>query len=179
VTVQELRDTLVRLIALLEAADAKAATTRGLSEFVEATAGFGELSLKAFVGLAEKGRTPAAEKTAGSLRAKSTKGGKDPVAIAAEVKDLYERAADPNVSEEQVRTACGQLGALTKDGLVKLADDIGLLGMKAKKKDDIVAGITHRLLDRKGAAIRKQLINRPASEGEGSQSADGSAPRQV
>ena len=59
-TVQDLRDTLTKLVELLEATDAKAATTNGLTEFVEATANFGNLKLKEFVKLAEKGRTPIA-----------------------------------------------------------------------------------------------------------------------
>jgi hypothetical protein len=161
VTVQDLRDTLTRLVELLQAADAKPATTRGLTEFVERTAGFRELSLKAFVNLAEAGWTPSTVKVPSGKRT-SGRTGADPAVVAAEVKDLYERAADLSVTEDQVRTACGRLAALSKDSLVHLADDIGLHGMKAKKKGDIVAGITNRVLDRKGAAIRRQLIDRPA-----------------
>jgi hypothetical protein len=149
------------LVKLLEASDAKASTTRGLSEFVELTGGFDNESLKAFVKLAEVGRNPptAVPKTKGK-----TKVG-DPEAIAAEVKDLYERAAEPAVTEERMREACDKLGGLSKDGLVRLADAIGLFGMKSKKKDGIVLEITNRLLDRKGAVIRKELINRPQSGG--------------
>jgi hypothetical protein len=156
-TVQDLRDTLTQLVGLLQAADAKAATTRGLTEFVAETASFGDLTLKAFVKLAEAGRPPAAPKAKSPTKAKA-----DPAALAAEVTDMYERAANPAVTEDLIRTACGRLGALTKDPLVRLADGIELFGMKAKKKDDIVAAITERLLDRKGAAIRRGLIDRPA-----------------
>jgi hypothetical protein len=157
VTVQELRETLTRLVGLLDAAGAKAATTRDLTEFVESTAPFGDLTLKAFVKLAEAGRMPPPPKSQAAGKTKA-----DPSAVLSEVRDLYERAADPTVTEDQVRAACGRLSALAKDALVRLADGIELLGMKAKKKDDIVAAITSRLLDRKGAAIRRQLIDRPA-----------------
>ncbi|MDB5307176.1 MAG: hypothetical protein JWO38_1378 [Gemmataceae bacterium] len=156
-TVQELRETLTRLVGLLQATDAKAATTRGLSEFVEATAPFGDLSLKAFVKLAEAGRTPPTPKPGPAGKSKL-----DPAAVAAEVKNLYDRAADPAVTEEQMRLSCGKLGSLTKEALVRLAESIQLYGMKTKNKGDIVADITHQLVDRKGAAIRRQLMDRPS-----------------
>ncbi len=69
-TVNELRDTLTRLVELLQAADAKAATTRGLSEFIESTETFGDLSLKAFVKLAEAGRNPPEPRPRASARPK-------------------------------------------------------------------------------------------------------------
>jgi hypothetical protein len=156
-TVQDLRETLTQLVALLQAADAKAATTRGLTEFVAETASFGDLTLKAFVKLAEAGRSPAAPKAKSPTKAKA-----DPAALTAEVTDLYARAADSAVTEDLIRAACGRLATLAKDALVRVADGIELSGMKAKKKDDIVAAITNRLLDRKGAAIRRGLIDRPA-----------------
>jgi hypothetical protein len=158
-TVQELRETLTQLVGLLQAADAKAATTRGLTEFIEATGPFGDLSLKAFVKLAEAGRTP--------LPPRPGPGGKgrtDPAELAADVKSLYDRAADPTVTEDQVRAACAKLGGLTKEALVRLADSIELFGMKSKTKGGVVADITHRVLDRKGAAIRRQLIDRPGQD---------------
>ena len=159
-TVQDLRETLTQLVRLLEAADAKKGTVTGLNEFIEATSGFGDLNLKAFVKLAEVGRTPPAPRPPAPRRG----GAKvDPAAVMAEVRALYERAAEPNVTEEQVRAACDRLGGLTKGKLVELADSIGLVGMNAKKKDEIVAGITNRVVDRKGAAIRRQLIDRPVS----------------
>lgn len=154
--VNQLRDTLSQLTTLLRAAGARQSTLDGLTEFVEATAPFGDLTVKAFVKLAEVGRSPPPPKSPPSAKARA-----DPTALAAEVKDLYERAADPAVTEQQVRAACARLSALAKDALVRLADGIELFGMKAKKKDDIVAAITNRLLDRKGAAIRRQLIDRP------------------
>lgn len=163
-TVQDLRDTLARLVELLQASDARATTIRGLTDFLEATAPFADVTLKSFVKLAESGRAPAAPKPSPKPKA----GGKskaDPAAVAGDVTDLYRRAGDPAVTEEQVRAACARLGDLTKDALVKLADGIGLSGMKAKNKGDIVSDITNRLLDRKGAAIHRTLIDRPVPPG--------------
>jgi len=50
---------------------------------------------------------------------------------------------------------------LKKDDLVKVADAIELFGMKSRTKNEIIEAITNRILDRKGAAIRRQLIDRP------------------
>lgn len=160
-TVNQLRETLDQLSGLLRAAGAKATTLNDLSEFVETTVPFGDLTLKAFVKLAETGRTPSTPRPPRTTQARQPK--TDPEAVKSEVKGLYERAADPSVTEEQMRAACGRLGGLSKDALVRLADSMDLLGMRVKRKDDIVAGITDRLLDRKGAAIRRQLTDRPAS----------------
>lgn len=160
-TVNELRETLTRLVGLLEAADAKAATTRGLTEFIALTTPFGDLSLKAFAALAEAGRTPRADGGGLGRPRSAPKGKVDPGAVDAEVRDLYTRAGEATVTLEQVRAVCGRLGGLTKDALVKVADGIELHGAKGKSKADLVRLITDRLVDRKETAIRRTLIDRP------------------
>jgi hypothetical protein len=161
VTVRELRETLTRLTGLLQAADAKAATVKGLTEFVESITAFDDLSLKEFAKLAEAARAPADAKPTGGRKSSGAKTTADAGAVSQEVTSLYERAAEPAVTEEQIREACGKLGTFKKDALVNLSEGIGLFGMKAKPKDDIISAVTARLLDRKGAAIRRQLIDRP------------------
>jgi hypothetical protein len=161
VTVQELRETITRLVELLRAADAKANTLRELNEFIESTAAFGDLTLKAFVKLAEAGRTPPKQPTVKTPR--TVKASADPTVLSREVESLYARAADPTVTEEQIQTACGQLTPFKKETIVKVAESVGLEGMKSKPKGEIVTAITTRLLDRKGSAIRSQLIGRPAT----------------
>ena len=158
-TVKELNETLTQLVALLKAANAKATTMQGLSEFIESTATFSDLNLKAFVKLAEAGRNPPVSVSTSTRN--STKVTADTNAIASEVVNLYHRAGEQSVTEEQIRKACDKLASFKKDGLLKLAEGIELLGMKNKTIKDIVAGITNRLLERKGAAIRGQLIQRP------------------
>lgn len=162
-TVNDLRETLTKLVELLRAADSKAGTVNGLSEFVTLTEGFGELKLKEFVKLAEAGKNPPAPRPPATW---GGGGGRQTVsadAVATELADLYARAADPAVTEDQVRAACGKLTALKKEDVVKVAEGVGLEGMKSKKKDDIIAAVTSRLVERKGAAIRGQLIHRPHS----------------
>lgn len=166
-TIHELRETLGKLYALLQAADAKAATLKGLAEFIELTQEFGDLNLKAFVKLADTGRNPPAPPTGG--RGGSSRGvTADPAAVSAELADLYARAADPAVTEEQVRAACAKLGGLKKDGLLSVAAGVGIEGMKSKKVGEIADAITSRLVERKGAAIRGQLIHRPTAPAGGS-----------
>ncbi|MBN9517150.1 hypothetical protein J0H58_01310 [bacterium] len=160
-TVNDLRETLTNLVALLAAADAKAATTRGLTEFVELTAPFGDMTLKAFASLAEAGRTPRGE-AAGGRRVRPVAAAKaDPAAVEAEVVDLYARAAESAVTAAQVEAACDRLGGLTKDALARLAERIELFGAKAMRKDALVAAITARVVERKDAAVRRTLIDRP------------------
>jgi Glu-tRNA(Gln) amidotransferase subunit E-like FAD-binding protein len=146
------------LVALLQAANAKSATITGLNEFIISTQTFGDLNLKAFVKLAETGRTPAATASPTRSLGKQTV---DTNALAADIVNLYQRAAQQEVTEEQIKVACSRLSSLKKDSLLKLAEEIGLLGMGSKSIKIIVAAITSRLLDRKGAAIRGQLIARP------------------
>jgi hypothetical protein len=53
-----------------------------------------------------------------------------------------------------------RLEPLTKDALVKVAEGIELVITKSKGKKDIVAMIRQRILSRKGAAQRVNLIDR-------------------
>src|SRR5262249_36308699 len=124
-TVQELRETLTRLVELLRAADAKVGTTNSLAEFVELTAGFDALTLKAFVKLAEVGRTPPTQKPPPAPKTRPVKPAADPGTVVAEVTALYERAEEPTVTEEQIRSACGRLDVLKKDILVRLSEGVG------------------------------------------------------
>lgn len=159
-TVSDLRNTLTHLLGLLGTADAKPAKLRDLSEFIELTAEFDGLTLKAFLKLAVAGQCPP---TTRPTTIKGSGTSRAPSALAAEVKDLFERASDPSVTEEQCRTTCGMLGKLTKPLLAELAESISVYGMLRKNKAEIITAITNQLLDRKGAAIRRTLINRPES----------------
>jgi hypothetical protein len=47
-------------------------------------------------------------------------------ALAREAHDLYERAADPSVTDAKVEDLARRLGGLTKDGLVAVAEATGL-----------------------------------------------------
>jgi hypothetical protein len=81
--------------------------------------------------------------------------------LAGEIKELYERVAEPATNAQVIDVALAKLGPLTKDGLVVVAEAIGLLGMKRKGKEHIKRAIRQRVLARKGAAQRAGIIDRP------------------
>lgn len=175
-TVDDLRATLNQVLGLLRATDAKATTIRELGEFVEQTKGFSDLTLKSFVKLAEAGKAPPVPRAVGNGDGRGGRSGGTPNAgaLSGAVKNLYDRAADPGVTEEQMRGACAALSGLTKTQMVEVAASLGLQGVKSNTKDSIVTAITERLLDRKRSAIRNQLVHRPtesAAETKGSAAA--------
>ena len=175
-TVNELRETLRRLLELLRAADAKAGTVKDLTEFVELTAGFGDVTLKGFVKFAETGQQPPATKSTSGRGSSGAKSTADVDSLVRDVTSLYERAADPSVTEEHIRAVCGSLGSLKKDELTKVAAAIGLEGMKSRPKGDIATAISARILDRKGAAIRGHLVHRPPASASEIKPSEGAEP---
>lgn len=156
-TVAEFRDTLSQLLNLLEKAGARAAVVSDLRAFHAATAGFDAAKLTEFVAFATTGRDGAP-----APKPRAPRGAKaDSAAVAAEVRSLYERAADPDVTEEAIRAACAKLAPLTAKALGELAATIHYYDVKGKKKDDLVAAITRQVLDQKGAATRTGSMDRP------------------
>jgi hypothetical protein len=169
-SVADLQQYLADLARLLEAGGARGVAA-DLAAIRDGLAPFRGLTLRKFAEFLvraeafSRGEVPPATlrrgrggaKTAGSKKATA-----DPAALGREVQGLFERAADPAVTAEQIEAAVGRLGGLTKDVLVAVAEAIGLQGMRSKKKDDIQAAIRHRLLARKGTSVRTGLIDRPA-----------------
>lgn len=133
-TVHDLRAALARLADLLGAADPASAAADELAAFARGAAAFDHLPLDTFLRLAELGR-----------------GLHDPKVLAAEVRVCYERSGDPAVTPGRVREVCGRLGPLPKPALVALGGAVGLKGLGRRRKDEIVAAITGRLLDRTAA----------------------------
>ena len=163
-TVADLQRLLTDLARVLETAGA----SRTPSAEVTALAGhlekFRDLRLKAFGDLLDRvsldgaaaprpstggGRRPAAGPTVDA----------GPVALAA--KDLYDKAADPAVTDQTVTDLFARLDALGKDGLVQVATAISLKGMTSKNKGEVKAAICNRIEERRGKRIRSQLVDRP------------------
>lgn len=90
-------------------------------------------------------------------------------ALADEARDLYDRAHHPDVIVDQIQAWGGRLGGLSKDGLVTIAERLGMVGMKStkKKKDDIQAAIVDRILVLKRSAIRRDNIGHPPGRANG------------
>lgn len=172
--VADLRQHLADLARLMEATGAKAVAA-DLVAIQEGLAPFNESPLKGFAEFLvraeaySRGEVPVAPPS----RKRATSGGRPPStkappvdveALVQEAKDLYARAADPAVTAEAVEALAGRLKAPKKDDLVRVAEGVGLVGMKAKAKDKIVEAIRARILDRKGAAVRVGINHRPMGE---------------
>lgn len=99
----------------------------------------------------------------------------DVEAICREMRDLYDRAADPTTTAAIVDGTIGKLNGLKKDDLIQVAAAIELKVAKSKKAGDIIAAIRQRVIARKGATQRAGLLDRPASGGDGVDSDVGDA----
>ena len=157
--VDKLCETLDQLAALLDAAGAKQ-PAKDILAFIEGCKPFRDSTLAAFIKFAEQGRNPPAPRPTGRTPAKKANSDE----LASQVKHLYDHAAESSVTEDQIRETCDHLNGLTKADIVKVAEGIDLLGMNSKTKGVIVTAITQRLIDRKGASTRRQLLHRPDSQ---------------
>ncbi|MGH7223615.1 MAG: hypothetical protein ACRELF_10330, partial [Gemmataceae bacterium] len=84
----------------------------------------------------------------------------DPATMASEVRALYERAADPAVTEADVNALMARLEPMGKDGLLSVAAAIELKVAKSKNMDYIIGEIRKRILARKSASQRSSIIDR-------------------
>jgi hypothetical protein len=100
---------------------------------------FAGLGLKAFADFQEK--------------AGRTKG--DPDEAAGRLVALYERAADPSVTREEIEAAVKALEALTKPKLDELARRLQI-EHKLRTKADAIKAIGQAVLYRKGAFVRAE-----------------------
>lgn len=130
---------------------------------------------------------PKRSATPGGGRTKAAKPPKPPSpdveAIARQTQEMYEGAAGAAVTREGVEALAGALAGLKKEDLVRVAERIEMVGMKAKKKELIVVAIRDRILARKGATQRVILIDRrdktdqaPADEAEPQVATPGALP---
>jgi hypothetical protein len=93
--------------------------------------------------------------------------------LAAEARELYDRVADPAVTEEAMEAMVSLLDRLSKDGLVTVAKALELKVTKNKTKADITEAIRRRFYSRKGASQRAGLLDPPSSESNGDRGDDG------
>jgi hypothetical protein len=171
VKVADLQQHLADLARLLEASGAKA-VAGDLAAIGKGLAPFRELPLKSFAAFLTKAEAysggevplarPAGQRSAAKRAAKAPGPGAE--AMANEARELYERAADPAVTLEEIDRLASRLGSLSKDGLAAVAEGIGLKGIRAKTKGFIQEAIRSRITARKGTAQRVGLLDRPGEE---------------
>ena len=165
--VNDLRKTLVQLVNLLEASDAKKGTISDLNSFVATIEAFGDSTLAQFVQYAEAGRNPSAGsgsrgtgRVAGGQKGTSTS---DSTALINEVVNLYEIISQPQVTEEHVIQVCEKLkGIGRKPPLQEIGRKIQMEFSSSDTTAKMVDKISKRLLNVKHAAIKSTIFNRPA-----------------
>lgn len=156
--VSDLQDILILVGQLLQSAGGSKTAAAELADFRESLEPFRDLSAKQLAaelrklieGSQAKPKAPRPGKTVAV----------DLAGVVREVQGLYAQAADPNTTVEQIEDAVKRLEPLAKDAVVKVAEGIELVVTKSKTKKDIVAMIRQRILGRKGAAQRVNLIER-------------------
>lgn len=152
-TVGDLQLLLADLGRLMDAGRAERAVVDDLKAFAAGLRPYSKEPLAAFTkqlaGLNRAGAAPAGPPAAVA-------------ALAAEARDLYDRAHLPEVTVDQIQAWGVRLSGLTREGLLAVADRLGLKGLKAKKKkDEVQAGIVDAILVLKRSAIRRGMLDRP------------------
>jgi hypothetical protein len=166
VTVAELQQALRHLGGLLQAAGVKGSVLADVNAMQEALTPFGAMPLRKFAEFlvhaqvadrdrrAEKGgpaRPP-------GTRARAT-AAVDPGGTAQRLRQLYERAADPNLTDEEITQELEPLRRLTKAGLITVAEALDLQGMGRKKVDEIREAVGRHIRGRRAAAQRVSIMD--------------------
>jgi len=126
---------------------------------------FAGLGLDSFFGFLERAHT---YDSTGILPVTPPRGGRakappkpklDPAAAARQARELYDRsvhlAADEFNRELQGLSA---LAALTKNDLLRIAEDLELFGLKNRKKDEVLDMIRDKILKRRGSSQRAEMV---------------------
>ena len=91
------------------------------------------------------------------------KSGKGPFidvdALIVQMSALYDRAGSPTTTHAEVEEGTNRLTGLGKNDIVRVAEAIGLKGMKSKTIPTIVAEIRQRISARLGAGQRMEMID--------------------
>ena len=94
--------------------------------------------------------------------------------VAQEMRAVYDRVIDPSITHEEIETTADRLTAgIKKEGLVALAEAIGISGMKSKTNAEIIKKIKMQLISRKGATQRTSIIDKPEQAAGVVNSSDG------
>lgn len=166
-TVADLQQLLAELTRFLRAAGSKANMLTELEGLRDGLSPFSNLTLKAMIARLSRpdaaplgGTGPTRGGGGRTARVKS-----DPEALARDVKELYERAASPDVSHADLDAQVDRLEPLIVKDLLAIAEQIDLFDLKAKKKKkpEILEAIRRRLHDRKGGSERAAIVDRPAA----------------
>lgn len=85
--------------------------------------------------------------------------------VADRIRGLYDRVGtDLSIPAEEVVSTLAPLDGMKKKELLQVAEQMEIAGAKAKRKEQIVASIRQKVLDRHSAAQRGRMIQEPARE---------------
>jgi len=163
--VSGLQQHLADLARLLEASGAKPIAA-DLTSISEGLAPFKDAPLKEFADFLGRAVAFTRGETPDVPLSKPKGGGKTPAkkapavdhdALARELHGLYERAASPDVTTDQIAGLIARLAPLSVPKLTTLGQQIGITAKK-KTKQDLIDAIQQRILTRKGSALRSAMI---------------------
>lgn len=173
--VADLQQHIADLARLLESAGVKGEPIKDLNAIRDGLVPFRDAPLKVFADFlirAEayrsggevpltppKGGKKAAAKTTAKTTTKPTP--PNVPALAAEVKRVYDHAADPATTETVIDAILARLEPVDKKGLVIIAEAIELKGVGSKAKAAIITAIRQRITARKGSSQRVGILDRP------------------
>ena len=164
--VADLKQHLADLAKLLDATGGKT-VAKDLASIADGLTPFASQSLpefSKFLALAHEYQTTgklSAPATAPRAASKSAANAPNVEEIAQRLRSLYDRAGNLSITMLQIETDLGQLKGLKKDGLVRICDVLELMGMAKKTIPIITGAIRQKILDRRSAAQRAEMIQNP------------------
>ena len=175
--VADLQQHLADLARLLDSAGVKKEVVGDLNAIRDGLSPFRDLPLKGFADFLTRAEayrsggevpvTPPKAKAARTSAKTAATAAVDVQAVARQVRQLYDQAADLSATEESMEAALSRLEPLDKKGLVAVAEAIELKGVGSKSKPQIAAAIRQRIVAR-GSSQRVGLLDRPAPSSAGS-----------
>lgn len=167
-TVAQLQQVITDLARLLESAGLTRTAFTEVTTFTEKLDKFRDLKLSTFADLLDRLSLDGAvtAKTGGSTGRKSGSGpAVDVDAVVAEAGRLYDHASDPGIPGEQFHALVDQLDRMGKADLQRVAERIGMKVPKSITVPKLKDAVYGRIEGRRGASIRRQLLDRPADGG--------------
>lgn len=112
---------------------------------------------------ADKGKASAEPK---SQAAKQSAMPDDVHKVAAEVKDVYDRAGSDAITSEHINAAVAKLDGLTKAQLIHVAAGVDWRPPSGATAETVRKAIEQNIASRKRSAIRSSLLDNPTSRGD-------------
>lgn len=153
--VADLQDILTLVGQLLDTAGGRKGATE-VAAFREALEPFRDMTASQLTNALRKLTDPPAKPKASGKAGKLSP--QDVEMLVNEVRSFYDRAGTPGTTVEAMDGIMQRLDAPAKDVLVRVADGIGLTGMKNKTKGAIAGEIRKRIEGRMGSRQRVGVV---------------------